>query len=330
MSKKLIRIEASQPKLLKLYYDLGNVCNYKCTYCFPGSNEGNSGWPDVEKAKKGIVALIKHYYSSGKVDDIELHFLGGEPTLWSDFGELIRYVSNNVKVKICVLTNGSRTIRWWKENAKYFYYIGISVHHESADIDHIIKLGNFLYDSKPLFHTSVLMDNTAWDKCIDILEKLKHTKKKWPVLTKAIHYNGISQYTTEQTKFLQNHLIRWPSISLMFKMFFLKRRNYKAFYSDNTVVKTNTDTYFFLNFLNRYQGWECTLGINYLYITRTGDVTGGCKQKLYGFDGYYNIYDDNFEENFKPLISTVTCEQTICSCSGEAALTKWKKSDLNN
>lgn len=325
MPRKLIRIEASYPKLLKIYYDLGNVCNYKCWYCFPGSNEGTVPWPDADKAKKSIVALVNHYLSTGVVDDIELHFLGGEPTLWPKLSEVIEYISTHSKVRIHILTNGSRTMRWWKEYAKYFDFIGISVHHESANIDHIVELGNFLHDSNITFHTSVLMDHNNWDKCMGILNELKSTKKKWVVLTKTIHLNGIPQYTEPQAKFLHNQVKRLPAFKDWFKFLFMKRRKYTAYYDDGSTVKTNTDSYFLLNLLNRYNGWECTLGINYLLITREGDITGGCRQQLYGIQGYYNIYDDNFVNDFKPTIGTVTCEQRLCACSGEAALTKWKK-----
>lgn len=325
MTRKIIRIEASYPKLLHIYFDLGNICNYKCWYCFPGSNEGTVPWPDSDKVKKGVVSLVNYYLSTGKVNDIELNLMGGEPTLWPKLDEVVKYIAENCKCKVQILTNGSRTLRWWKENAKYFDYIGISVHHEKCDIDHIIELGNFLYDSGIKFHTSVLMDPDNWDKCMDLVNKLNATEKKWVVITKTVHEKGVTRYNEEQTSFLEKQIKRWPAIKYWFKYLLMKRRKYKAFFSDGSVIKTKTDNYFLLNLHNRFYGWECTLGINYLFIDRQGKLTGGCQQKLYGLDYYYNIYDDDFAENFKPEIKTVTCEQKACVCAGETALTKWKK-----
>jgi organic radical activating enzyme len=326
MTKKLIRIEASYPKLLKIYYDLGNVCNYKCWYCFPGSNEGTSSWPNATIVKKNLVTLINYYLSTGVVNEIELHFLGGEPTLWPKLSEVIEYVTANSTVKIHMLTNGSRTMRWWRENAKFFDFIGISVHHESADVDHLIELGNFLYSSGIKFHTSVLMDHTNWNKSIDVLNRLTSTKKKWLVLSKPIHINGVVNYDADQSKFLHKHIKRWPAIKDWLKFLLLKRRSYKAFYSDGSTVKTNSDNYFLLTMANKYQGWECTLGINYLFIDRKGNLTGTCNQHLYGLNYYFNINAVDFSKTFSPEIKTVTCDRYICTCPGESALTKWKKS----
>ena len=39
--------------------DLGNVCNYKCNYCFPGANEGTVLWPDINKIEAALLNYIK-------------------------------------------------------------------------------------------------------------------------------------------------------------------------------------------------------------------------------------------------------------------------------
>lgn len=46
-------VENNQPSnVLRIEYMLGNVCNQKCSYCFPGSNEGDS--PCAPKARDKI------------------------------------------------------------------------------------------------------------------------------------------------------------------------------------------------------------------------------------------------------------------------------------
>ena len=40
--------------------DLGNVCNYKCNYCFPGANEGTKLWPNIDKIETALLKYIKH------------------------------------------------------------------------------------------------------------------------------------------------------------------------------------------------------------------------------------------------------------------------------
>ena len=90
------------------------------------------------------------------------------------------------------------------------------------------------------------------------------------------------------------------------------------------IFTTKNPNYFSMNMLNYYEGWHCNVGVNYLYIDRTGVISGTCKQKLYGLDFYYNLYDKNFLEKYNPNITGVICEQKICMCGGEASLTKNK------
>jgi MoaA/NifB/PqqE/SkfB family radical SAM enzyme len=324
--KKIIRIETSHTKLLKIYYELSNVCNYKCWYCFPGSNDGSQPWPDAEKVKRSLEALVNHYNSSDLVDDIEIIFLGGEPTLWRHLSEVVEYLKTRCKVRLVMTTNGSRTLRWWREYGPYFDNINISVHHESADIDHIIEVARILHDKKVMFNTNVLMDNTNWDKCMSIYNKLMAATPKWPILVKPLHLDGVYNYTQEQTTFLKKQLKRWPALNrLWMYLTRLPKKKYKAVFSDGSSVTTDNPNYFGLHLYNRFQGWECNVGVNILFINYSGNVHSSCGQKLYNTDTVFNIYDDEFPEKFKPIIAPVICDMVVCgSCTGNTAVAKRK------
>lgn len=321
---KIIKIQDNKPGLLKVYYDLSNLCNYSCWYCFPESHAGTEPWPDAEVIKHNLVHLIKHYRENSVINDIEIHFLGGEPTLWKHLGSVAKFIKSQVKCRICILTNGSRTLRWWNEYADYFDHIGISVHHEQADINHIIDVSNILYSKRIAFFTAVLMDHTHWDKCVDLIDQLSQTKKKWTVLAKPIHISGVSNYNAEQLEYLKDQVKRNPSLISFIQNYKIPRKKYKVTKEDGDTFTTKNPNYFSMNMLNHYKGWECNLGINYLYIDRTGIVSGTCKQKLYGLDYYFNLNDADFAKKFNPNITTVICEQKICMCGGEASLTKHK------
>jgi MoaA/NifB/PqqE/SkfB family radical SAM enzyme len=324
---KIIKIQDSTPKLLKVYYDLSNVCNYSCWYCFPESHSGTDPWPDPEIVKKNIVALINYYISTGIVNDIEIHFLGGEPTLWKHLGTVAEYIKKNSKCRINILTNGSRTLRWWEEYAHYFDHIGISVHHERADISHIVNVSEVLYKKNISFYTNVLMDHKNWDKCVSLVNQLVSTKTKWPVLVKPLHIDGVSYYTSDQLKYLEKQLKRKPTLVNFIRHYKIPRKKITVTTEEYSTFVTKNPNYFMMNMLNRFEGWECNLGINYLYIDRKGIVSGTCKQTLYGLQDYFNINDRNFEEKFTPTINPVICQQKICMCSGEASLTKSKISN---
>ena len=321
---KIIKIQDNKPKLLKIYYDLSNVCNYSCWYCFPDSHAGTEPWPDAELVKHNLVHLIKHYQKNSDINDIEVNFLGGEPTLWKHLGSVAKFIKSQVKCRICILTNASRTLRWWEEYAEYFDHIGISVHHETADINHIIDVSNILYRKRISFYTGVLMDFKNWDKCVNIVDQLSQSKKKWTVLAKPIHINGVSNYNTEQLEYLKDQVKRNPSLISFIQNYKIPRKTYKVTKENGETFTTKNPNYFSMNMLNHYEGWYCNVGVNYLYIDRTGVISGTCKQKLYGLDFYYNLYDENFLEKYNPNITGVICEQKICMCGGEASLTKNK------
>ena len=95
LADKIIEIKNGNTKTLRINYDLGNICNYKCWYCFPGSNEGTVPWPAVELVKHNIVKLITHYQSNGY--DVQLSLLGGEPTLWPNLGEFVEFIVKKIK-----------------------------------------------------------------------------------------------------------------------------------------------------------------------------------------------------------------------------------------
>jgi len=322
--KKIIEIKNSNIRKLRINYDLGNLCNYKCWYCFPGSNEGDSPFPNVDIVKNNVVSLINYYLDSKIVDEVHLSLLGGEPTLWKDLGEFVKYISTNSKCKIYIITNGSRTIRWWNEYAEYFDSINISIHHEKVDLEHIQTLTDLLYKKNLCFYTDVLMDHTAWDKCFDIVGFLKNTKKKFMVLAKPINIGSQTFYNEEQRKYLQSHLKRKPALKTILKYWktFNDIADIEILFDDDTKIKTKNEQYFVLNMMNQFNGWSCNLGVNYLFIDRKGSLTGACKQKLYGLDHYYNINDLNFSEIFSPTITSIVCEQQFCMCPGETALTK--------
>jgi organic radical activating enzyme len=318
--RRIIEIKNNQPNDLRIDYEIGNICNYKCWYCFPGSNEGTVPWPDADIVKHNLVTLINHYRNTTDVNEIKLAFLGGEATLWSDLGEVIKHVATQTNCKIFIITNGSRTIRWWKEYGQYFDNVSISIHHESVDINHILELVKVLEEKKITYFADVLMDHTAWDKCVDIVNKLSN--KKFALFAKPVHINGQVFYTEDQKAYLKTAFKSYPSLTFVFrhfkKIFNMMNLKITSLFEDGTKVVTKNENYFSINMLNNFKGWECTLGINKLSIKRDGVIGGGCGQHL--FDKDYNINDVNFE--FKPEIKTTICNQKLCSCPGEMALPK--------
>ena len=308
------------PNLLRIEYMPGNLCNYKCHYCFPGSNEGDVKWPDVDLVLKNLDHLMNTYKSQGKTK-FEFFIIGGETTLWKDLPKFCKHLKTNHDTVIRISTNASRKINWWQENADFFDVVEISVHHEYCNVSHIIEVADFLYKNKTNVVANVLMDPFHFDKCKDILNQLKKSKKRWPIIAKAVQINGESIHDELQQKYLATQLKRWPNLFWYFSLPVTHDRKLWAVIDGKK--KLIEDNWLFLNNLNRFKGWDCNLGVDYIEIFQDGAISGTCRQLIYNENFHYNLYDVDFISKFNPKISSIICKKDICHCGGEIQISKF-------
>jgi len=320
---KIVSIKNNQDSnLFRIEYMLGNLCNHRCHYCFPGSNEGNEPWPNLEIAKQNFSHLLEKYKEFGKTK-ASIFFVGGEPTLWKGLSELCGHLKENYDVILEISSNGSRSVDWWKENGKNFDHIGISVHREYANLDHIVEVCDTLYKSNVFVNADVLMDPDAFDKCCDMVEYLKsRSKNKWPIIAKVVNFNGKHRYTQEQLKYFEDSIKQYPDNDWYINT--SKKSSKSISITDDTgkVITVNSDSWFTRNQLNYFNGWECNLGIDFVKIYSDGTISSNCREQLYRNTFDYNLYDTDFTVQFNPKIQTVMCSKQICQCNEEMVLTK--------
>lgn len=330
--KKLIKIENNlDPKMFRVEWAMGNVCNYKCHYCFPEANAGTIPWPageDLELLKKNFSHIFDHYYSQGR-ETIQFYLLGGETTLWKHLPAFVSYFKNKYQDKMIfnMATNGYRKVHWWEENAKYFDHIEISVHNEFCDPDHIIEVADYLFSTENMVVANVLMDPKAFDKSKAIVDKfLAESKHDWPIIVKAVHDGGVFTYPDDQAEYFHNARKRLPSMDKIEKFYKGKMEESRIWttFEDGEVFEVPTERWFGLNGLNRFTGWECNIGVDLIKVNSNGTISGNCTQKLYGLNYMFSIHDEDFVDKFSPEIKPVICRQLICACGGEARLKKHK------
>ena len=320
----LIKVENGwDQKTLCIDLCLGNVCNYKCWYCFPGANEGNQKFPDYETLKNNLTHLLNHYKSNGK-EVFDISFVGGEPTHWPKLVELIKHLKENFNCLISMTTNGSKKFEYWESIAPYFDRIQMSCHHQYVEIDQFRDICDYLYKQNVVVSASVMMDPNEWDKCISMVEYLKQSNKSWTIRYAELIGHNIT-YTIEQTQVLNTHRARGPNL-----LWFWKNNKYYlskvvATTEDGANIKMK-DNGLLLHRLNNFYGWECSLGVNWIHITFDGTISGTCGQLLYNQQESFNIRDPLFTEKFKPVIQPVTCKQFSCTCMAETNMPKMKLS----
>lgn len=310
---KLVKIK-TRNNILVVDWILSNVCNFKCSYCTPDSNGGDLYWPDIEQCETVIKRITEQSTHDYRIYTI----LGGEPTVWKDFtrlSEIIKEVDSNSVVNI--LTNGSRTVKWWNRTKPYLDKVSISYHHQQADVDHIIEVvNNIQHDCQT--NIQMLMDINAWDKCVDIYDKLKYNTLV-PIHIKKLQIEFGQRdwmpYTDDQRQWMtQAHkeTANRPNT----------KRNKTSlgidcYYADGTITQENNHDLIQAG-KNRFEGWACNIGKDLLVIKANGDVVpaNACNQRVV----MGNI--KTAPEKINLLTSPIICKYRECTCGSDIEINK--------
>jgi len=315
--KQIVSIVSTQPKdHLNIGWATSNICNFKCRYCFPGSNEGDAPNPkNVDLIVNNITHLINHYRTTLDKKFFHLTVLGGEPTVWKDFGNFLEKIKLVDGVYVSILSNGSRTLRWWREYGDLIDNLTLSLHASQADIDHSVQVADIMYSKGKKVTVQVLMDTDCWDLCVKAIDYMKaNSRYPWMIETKPVVHSTVN-YTPEQTKYLTSSLKRYPTFPWLLKniryLFNGHIRLYRsrALYSDGSTALAKPSTYILSGNIN-FNGWSCDIGIESILVDQWGKINGSCGQQL--FDA--NILDKDFAVKFNPNLGPVVCTMPSCIC----------------
>lgn len=125
-----VAVEMNFPIDYQVLWDLGRMCNYNCTYCWPSVHSNTEKFASYETIIKAIDMIIDHW-SGGK--EIRWNFGGGEPTMHPQFIDILKYLKSKNQW-VLVTTNGSRSTKFWKEAVQYINSINMSAHFASMDL----------------------------------------------------------------------------------------------------------------------------------------------------------------------------------------------------
>lgn len=320
----IVEVKQNWPKdTMRVDLTLGNFCNYKCWYCWPGCNEGNHKWPEFDLFVKNLSHLLDYYLANTNKTKFDFHVMGGEITHWPKFFDLIAYFKERYNCIFTLTTNGSKKLEWWDKAAPYLDYVTISSHHQFCEPAHIREVADLLYERNVIVTMVVLMDPYAWDKCTEHVEFYKGSRRKWSIRYLEIINQDLVQYTEEQKKVLSK--LRARRVNLWW---FLK--NNKSYRSRVKVIDENNKTHrvgdeaILLKRLNNFKGWDCSVGINWVAIKLDGTVSAICGNGLYSNVETYNIFKEDFIEKFHPKITSTICGQDSCWCMFETNMPKKK------
>ena len=327
-----IKIKSTQPNnVLEIRWDPNNTCNFSCRYCFPGANANtHKTLDDVDLLVTNFQHMFDHY--AKHLNKTQFNFIigGGEPTLWKNFGVFLGKIKSRHNIYTTVISNASRTLRWWADYAPYIDNAVLSFHAAQGNLDHHIAVADVLYQKGKKVTVLVLMDPNCWDQCIDVVNYMKqHSKYPWFIETKTIVDTSILtvKYTANQKEYLKTEIKRIPNIFWFIKNIRLLLskavKRHKSVATLNTGIKlfARSSTYINKNFI-KFKGWNCNIGLESVYINWDGSIKGSCGQTLFNLNSSFNILDQNFVINFNPLLVSSTCQMNVCNCLPETHISK--------
>lgn len=286
---------------------LSSICNYQCSYCPTRLRDGKVLWPDTNVAQRFCEQVFRHY----KGKQITFFFTGGEPTLWSHLQKLSEYVRER-GAQVAVLSNGSRSLMWWKNAVQYLDQVILSLHIERANREHFLALVATLVERIPV-QINLMMVPTAFEACHQLGREIEHRIPKARIHYKPLldDWKQLVQYKGVQRKKLQLLNMVTVGAERDERCTFLKGNIRR--HDSHGAIEVLSPTQLQLSSENCWEGWECSIGLEALFVRWDQVYRGVCQVggHLGSIKGDVRFPDQ-----------TVRCSQRVCNCIGGIKVTK--------
>lgn len=307
---KLVHSNPSHEDWFVVNWCLGNTCNYSCSYCPSSLHDGSIKWPELEKIKQFITRVVEQTHPR----KVYFELTGGEVTLYKYFTEICQHCTE-LGAKVGLISNGSRTLRWWEENKQYFDHVCLSFHPEFAEPEHFIEVVKILHNEVRV-HVNVMMAPDKFDYCYSVADRVKDLGNISMALQPLIHDFGevVFDYNDFQKNvFDRQHELITKHIKFD-KTFDYYRGAMRLIYPDGTSEVSSAHR--FISFkTNDWSNWKCYAGVEQIIVDLGGNIfRGWCR--VGGKIGH--IHDEDLLIPIDPVI----CNKTMCHCNFDIMSTK--------
>ena len=298
----VVRIERETALQNQLFvnWELGNTCNYACSYCPKELHDGSRYWPEHDPIVRFVDRLVHLAGPVGK--SVHITFTGGEVTLMPQIRGLLQAL-RHLGCGLGVVSNGSRSLRWWKETCQYLDAANLTFHPESADIEHFEDVVQLVSSRIPTL-VFVAALPTMFAHAVNVIERLSQSCSDATLIFKPLYIEFGDQlylYTAEQLRILSGREFNTTSTRPGFSPQLVTT------YDDGTVA-LKPPTMLIAEGLNNWLGWECDVGLEVLSITMSGEIYRGlcCEGGLLGHLSEPEMFD-------LPRTSVI-CTRECCTC----------------
>jgi organic radical activating enzyme len=325
MAESLVSVDFApgQARTMFVTWTLHNACNYHCSYCPGGLNDGTLR----EVTAEAVIAFADRVIESSRAAGISrwtFAFSGGEPTFFPDFITILRELYAR-GVDTTFTSNGGRPLAWWGEACRHFDHCVFSYHPEFADHDEFVAKARFL-TGHVMLNVDFMMTPEHFDRCLAAaraLDGLPNIRVEYLPVQREFgnHGGGLVDYSADQLEFLrQGHRyvgeVTGEVAERIARRGFLGRGPKLAVWERDGGRSTERLDYkqIVARDQNRFAGWRCDAGLESLVVDIHGRVyraycmEGGALGKVGG-------------ELVLPH-EAVRCSQARCTCSVDIEISK--------
>lgn len=306
-------------KSFQIFWSPDYFCNYKCSYCWPGSNSPIRSHLPIEILISGLKTL-RSKIANLNINHMYIAFAGGEPTLVPGFLDLMHeYSIKEIKTQtLSMSTNLTQGKNWWNkflESTSTLDDISISASWHRESLDDIEKHRKKFIDIHDIFKSkghqfkiTIVIPPSQFDDVY--ADALYFRAAKIPTIIRVERktVNGEMSNHPDYTDDMIELITDWYDGTLPAPRFVHKDGNYIDYYEDAEQVISLKKT--------NYLHWMCHAGYRSIVITPSGDIRRGhgCLDKKIG----------NIKENYELYSEPKICITKKCGCSADMSQIKFK------
>jgi MoaA/NifB/PqqE/SkfB family radical SAM enzyme len=304
--KRIIAIETEKPNF-NLTWIINNICTNHCDYCpemlHRGSNHYYS-WADAERFADAMIAQHRR---------IKLSIAGGEPTVSPWLKPLInKFLDSGHWVS--VVSNGVRAGEYWEDCRPTHLRLSYHPHsHDDGWIDRAVAAWQRIPDTL----VRVMMPADRWDQCLVIYQQLRDVGIGVEVVRIQDWGAKTYDYTLEQEQFFRDtdstsSTTRSQQSPGFRSLAYLEGRQLAKLDYQWPTLMANAQA-------NRFQGWECDIGKESLFLQFDGSIRkANCEQ-----DGWFARIQD--PQTWQWPTNSTLCQQWECQCVTDLRISKRKR-----
>jgi len=294
-----------------------NRCNYRCSYC--EKNTYSSSVPTLDKklVLDFLANTLRDLEKDGKRLIVE--FAGGEITLVVYLGEMCELLKKHDSI-VTIITNGHRSVEWWKSHADFFDKVIMSYHHEFAvreryveNVEILSGLGHLQLHLPIMMLPDVEVFQQTAQLAMEIKDKLIQQEKSFSLSAMPLRLrlsdpnSPYYEYTPEQWTFLNDfHGDNAAKPSAYVPRARLQRHFANGEIDQFSPMTTWNNESFF--------GWQCFAGVENFCINDQGEIF----RSWCGLPPVGNIGNGGLPRNLAPVI----CPREACLCGFDLCSTK--------